>query len=275
MFYKVFSPPPFLKPFIHSIQVMEVSKSVNSGGHKIVPYGFAGLIMHYKDPCLQTDRVNGTRLLPRIFIAGLTDQPVIIEGLGNIGTIAVNFYPSGLYHFLKTPSHELINVSVDACHLLGPGTERLIDDIQSITDIINKVKRVNHFLVERFTYSVIRRNMQIEYAQKKIISSGGDVNITDLAASAGISLSSLERNFRKQTGFTPKYYAKIMRFNHVFRLLQSGKSTSWQDIVYECGYYDQAHLIREFSTFTGETPGEFFSNTHLSVSFYSGKHANL
>ncbi len=275
MFFKVFSPPQLLKPFIHSIQVMEVNTSENRGGHKIVPYGFAGLIMHYKDPCLQTDGVNGTRVLPGMFIAGLTDQPVIIEGLGNIGTIAVNFYPSGLYHFLKTPSHELINLTVDAGQLLGPGTDRLMYDIQSITDITNKVKRVNHFLLERFTATVIRRNLQIENAQNKIIISGGDVNISDLADNAGISISSLERNFRKQTGFTPKYYAKIMRFNHVFRLLQSGKSTSWQDIVYECGYYDQAHLIREFSAFTGETPGEFFSNTHLSVSFYSGKHANL
>ena len=31
----------------------------------------------------------------------------------------------------------------------------------------------------------------------------------------------------------------------------------WAAISQACGYYDQAHLIRDFKQFTGSAPGEF------------------
>jgi AraC-like DNA-binding protein len=36
--------------------------------------------------------------------------------------------------------------------------------------------------------------------------------------------------------------------------------TSLTALGYEAGFYDQAHFIKEFKTFTGDTPQEFFSD---------------
>jgi AraC-like DNA-binding protein len=35
---------------------------------------------------------------------------------------------------------------------------------------------------------------------------------------------------------------------------------SLTDLGYETGFYDQAHFIKEFKTFTGDTPEKFFSD---------------
>jgi AraC-like DNA-binding protein len=40
-------------------------------------------------------------------------------------------------------------------------------------------------------------------------------------------------------------------------LVDSRTRMSWAEIAQACGYYDQAHLIRDFNQFAGCPPGEF------------------
>ena len=271
MLFKVFSPPIELKSYVHSIQIMEVDKNENSTQNKIVPYGYAGLLLHYKDPCLQTDRTNGKRLLPQVFITGLIDQPIIIEALGNIGTIAVNFYPLGLYHFLRSAVYEFTNLTVDGTELLGPEINKLLTSIMLTSSIYEKIDLVNRFLIKKLGNIDYRNSIKIEYAQNALIASKGIINIALLSKESGLSLSSLERQFRKQIGFSPKYYARILRFDYVFKLKQMQGYVNWQDIVFQGGYHDQAHFIKEFSKFAGEPPRSFFHHHLFSSRFYSGK----
>lgn len=271
MYFEVFNPPYILKPYVHSIQVMEYRRNENMMKQKIVPYGFAGILFHYKDSYIQTDAINGTKQLPKAFVSGLTDLPITIDALGDTGTIAVNLYPLGLYHFAKNPADDFTNNSIDLFDLLGNKINNLLDALTNTPNIQMKVSIVNRFLIDELNISILKKNAKIEYVQNKLITSGGNINIVALAKEFGLSVSSLERNFRKQAGFTPKHYARIMRFNQVFRLLNRHESLSWQDIVFKCGYYDQAHLIKEFSKFSGETPQKYFAQDHLSGTFYSGK----
>ena len=54
-------------------------------------------------------------------------------------------------------------------------------------------------------------------------------------------------------GITPTAFFSVYRFNKSLGLvLSSGHRLT--SIAYDCGYYDQAHFIKEFKKFTGITP---------------------
>ena len=61
----------------------------------------------------------------------------------------------------------------------------------------------------------------------------------------------LAREFRREIGLTPKAAARVIRFDRARRLLPRHSGAV---VAAECGYADQAHLIREFVAFTGLSP---------------------
>ena len=76
-----------------------------------------------------------------------------------------------------------------------------------------------------------------------------------LADEIGCSRRYLVAGFREHVGVTPKLLARILRFQRAVGMME--EPLSWAEISLACGYYDQAHLIRDFKQFTGSAPGEF------------------
>ena len=44
-------------------------------------------------------------------------------------------------------------------------------------------------------------------------------------------------------------------------MLNNDPEVNWSELVYRCGYYDQAHFINEFKTLMKESPYHFLSMT--------------
>jgi transcriptional regulator GlxA family with amidase domain len=72
----------------------------------------------------------------------------------------------------------------------------------------------------------------------------------------GLSERSLERYFKQWIGLTPKFYSRIIRFAHIFELVNKDQK-NWAEISAQAGFYDQAHFIKNFRAFTGEEPSKY------------------
>jgi transcriptional regulator GlxA family with amidase domain len=84
----------------------------------------------------------------------------------------------------------------------------------------------------------------------------GNVEIDRLARAAGLSRRQMERRFLETVGLTPKRLARIVRFQHAVRVLESAaRPGACTMTAAACGYADQAHLIRDFRELAGTTPG--------------------
>jgi len=86
----------------------------------------------------------------------------------------------------------------------------------------------------------------------------GNSDIEWLCRQANMSFKTFERHFNQKVGISPKQYAEIVRFSTAFKMLKANKNIF--EIIAICNYTDQAHLIKEFKKFTGNTPKQYYTN---------------
>lgn len=86
----------------------------------------------------------------------------------------------------------------------------------------------------------------------------GTVSVKNIYSELGVSKSKLEQHFNKEIGLTPKEYCKIEKINHFISTYLEMENVSLTELTYQCGYYDQSHLIKDFKYFLDTSPKKFF-----------------
>jgi AraC-like DNA-binding protein len=76
----------------------------------------------------------------------------------------------------------------------------------------------------------------------------------------GLSHRRFTQLFREQTGLTPKSFSRVRRFQRVLRSISTLHEPEWTQVALDCGYYDQAHFIHDFQSFSGFTPSGYTAN---------------
>lgn len=85
---------------------------------------------------------------------------------------------------------------------------------------------------------------------------GADLNLDEMARTAGLSVFHFARAFRQTTGMSPFQYVLKCRIERARELLLTPHARIGE-IALECGFCDQAHLTRHFKRLTGSTPAAF------------------
>ncbi|MBC8045504.1 MAG: AraC family transcriptional regulator, partial [Fimbriimonadaceae bacterium] len=83
-------------------------------------------------------------------------------------------------------------------------------------------------------------------------------NVEQLARQNFLSIRQFERNFKEFSGFRPKLFSRIIRFQSALSEYDN-KGKPLTEIAYACGYYDQSHFIHDFKEFSGHYPKHYFS----------------
>ena len=87
----------------------------------------------------------------------------------------------------------------------------------------------------------------------------GDLDLEWAARHACLSARQFRRRCLEESGLTPKHLCRVLRFRRAYALAAQG--ANWASIASDVGYFDQAHLIRDFREFTGRAPMSVFSKT--------------
>jgi transcriptional regulator GlxA family with amidase domain len=103
-----------------------------------------------------------------------------------------------------------------------------------------------------------------------LLYAGGAVRVSALAAETGWSGRHLTSRFRAEIGLTPKAAARVIRFDRARHLLVSqlavvGSDTRLADLAVACGYFDQAHMAREFRSLAGCPPSQWLAEEFRNV----------
>jgi methylphosphotriester-DNA--protein-cysteine methyltransferase len=96
-------------------------------------------------------------------------------------------------------------------------------------------------------------DLLVAEAVRRMTLANGASDLGELAGDLGLSIRQFERRFHNVVGLPPRLFCRIRRFNSVLRVLGQ-QSPNWVDTAIACGYYDQAHLIRDCKNLSGDTP---------------------
>ncbi len=129
------------------------------------------------------------------------------------------------------------------------GTDGLVRAAESRKSIEDQVAAIEKQL------SDLPRIDRFQQAILELVARKGQLPVKEFAAAAKVGLRQLRRTCLKHAGLTPKHLARIFRFRGAAAALRRGRTR--QQLALECGYYDQAHMIREFQELAGTSPGHF------------------
>ena len=83
------------------------------------------------------------------------------------------------------------------------------------------------------------------------------MGVGQLASCLGTSHLRLIEAFERHVGVKPKLMQRLFRFQRAIALEDARPRLNWTTIAHRCGYYDQAHLVREFQIFAARSPGAY------------------
>ncbi len=190
------------------------------------------------------------------FVAGLHESYVLTESTGRSDGMQVNFTPIGAHLFLGLPMDALANRAVEFDDLPGTMARRLAAELRDAPTWEIRFAALDSIIAARLAEAPAPW-AGVAWAWHNLNKAGGCLSIGSMSAQLGCSRKHLIAQFRKQIGLPPKRLARILRFSRVIRLLERDDRMCWAEIAHACGYYDQAHFIKDFREFAGSTPREF------------------
>lgn len=243
-------PIDLLKPYI---KLFVVSENDLENEYKVFPSSGLVIGFQYKGQ-LVTIKGQIENKLDSAGITGITDSYKIFRNSANIGTILVYFTEVGFTHFASQPANELFNLSLSLKDIFDKSSVNEIEEKLACANTDKqRIKIVEQFLLSQLKNT--QTDKLIIEAVKLFYQSNGTIRIKEMNEKLFISQSPFEKRFRKIVGTTPKKFASIIRFNKILENLDRSKSLT--EICFENNFFDQAHFIKDFKHFTGDTPEHF------------------
>jgi AraC-like DNA-binding protein len=190
------------------------------------------------------------------FVAGYHDGPATIAHDGNQYGIGLDLTPLGARALLGFPAAELAGIVVDLEAVLGRGADRLVDRLASAPTWTDRFAILDEALLAASSRSRgwSRPRIEVAVAWDRLVASRGTVDVRSLASEVGWSRRHLTEQFRAEIGLAPKAVARVLRFERSKELLKQARRPALVDVAGAAGYYDQAHLNRDWREMAGCSP---------------------
>jgi len=188
------------------------------------------------------------------FVGGLRLDQVTTEHQGRSHGMQINLAPPSAYRLFGVPMHTLAQRVVDLDGLLDASS---VERVAEARDWTARFELLDGLLAKPLAEGR-QPSAGVVWAWRRLVATDGHVPVGALAQELGWSRKRIAARFREEVGLPPKAVARLLRFEHARRL--AGR-LPWAEVAFECGYYDQSHLINDFRAVTGRTPETFLQDT--------------
>lgn len=216
---------------------------------RLLPDGRPELIVHVADCYARL--VNGRSICqPAAFMAGTLSRPWLVQAPARVATVGVRFRPGGVTALFGGTLAGTADREVPLAELPAPFTD-LVAAIRRARGPAARLRAAEAWLV---AWVAARRTVLAPAActpaVRAIHRTRGRASVDRIAAAVAMSRRRLERLFRRETALTPKQYIRIVRLNGLLRSLEGDARERLVDLAIDAGYFDQAHMARDFKSLT-------------------------
>lgn len=244
-----FKPGTGLLSVVKRIIVLEDNKACK------LPFyadGFPGIIFRQtKGDAVLLPR---NKTLTDFFLYGQTIKPIEIALTGSFRLVVFQLYPFASKILFGVDPKKLNDDCFDLHKVKTVKTDAFITRLQKSRTVTMHVKIISAYLEELISTSTTPADLRIQLAINLIIASKGTKTVGELTTELHTTERTLQRQFRAHVGVSPKQFAKIIQFQFSLDQVSQDSLVKLSEVVYQSGYADQSHFIRDFKKYAGQSP---------------------
>lgn len=262
MYFERIEPAKHLHRYIDCYWIIK-DNDPQPHSQKIIPDGFAELIFHFGDPYrIKLD--DKWKMQSNSLLAGQITKYFYLQNTGVSDILGIKLKPTTVTHLFGIDAAKLTD-GVPNLTSFGNRPKDLATIIHSANEQ-ERVQRAEEFFTS-ITSGFEPANNVVDRALELIHARNGMISVSEIISIINLSERQFERLFKKYVGLSPKFYARIIRFNYIFQLKEN-KKEFWTDLALDAAFYDQSHFIRNFKAFTGESPSDYFFEENNMANFF-------
>ncbi|TDF94797.1 helix-turn-helix domain-containing protein [Paenibacillus piri] len=252
MLLRTYTPLPPLSMFVDMIWYLDGYNPSHSR-ERSLPDGTADMIINLDEaPIRLFDRHDREIVSRQSILCGPHSDFFVIDSSGRAKVIGVHFKPGGLRPFVKEPLREFLNRHIPLDLIWGSKAGELYEELLG-TDVPEAMFRI----LEKWLLSSVHGSMEYDQAVQYALDQLQCKPVAEVIEQTGFSHRRFNQIFKEEMGMTPKRLQRIYRFQEALNLMNDDGAWTWTDVAFACGYYDQAHFIKDFQSFSGINPGDY------------------
>jgi AraC-like DNA-binding protein len=251
--FQSYTPAAPLGRFVESIWCIS-NIGVPSARQHVCPNGGAmQLVIDLMDRSLSFFDGTEHHSVRAPLLAGPYSKAFSIDPSEFTNVLGIQFKPGAARVFFQVPAHELHNADVPLEDLFPGEARQLRGELLSTRGLSRRFRVIERYLLGKLS-GAAPIPAAVEHAVDEFCRNSGARAVMDVRSQIGLSHQRFIQVFREHVGLTPKLFCRLQRFRSVVRRIERGGPVKWADVAAECGYFDQAHLIHDFRSFSGLTP---------------------
>ncbi len=231
---------------------------------RIAPTGSTVAVFVLGDPILETpDNGSGPTLRADTgFLIGPHTGPVINEPTGETHAVGVVTTPIGCPVVFGIGPSTIRGRVIDLLEAWRPAesTRKAIVAVDDAAEILT-------MLQDRLLADLHPEPPGIERVERavELLQDDPARPVADVADRLGVSHGHLDREFTRIVGLSPGALSKLLRVRRLLAEIDVSGEIPWSGLAVELGWFDQAHLIRDFKRHTGVTPSQYVDAQRSSL----------
>lgn len=197
-----------------------------------------------------------------VTVVGPRTRALLKDATGFALAVMVQFKPGWSTPLLGVAAHELTDRFVGLEDMWGRPGRALVGELLGAGSVPEIVHHITRALSVRLRQAFEPTSAPLARRAVRLMESEA-IPVEHVASRLGVTSRHLRRAFAENIGVAPKEFARSARLQRAVRMASTTRD--WGRIAAATGYYDQAHLITDFRSLVGLTPGAYSARAHAPI----------